>query len=153
MMTTGSAFAIGFASSELDEDGHGVGFIRISDFSEEFIVTLDYWPAAEYSQHWQASLKCLVAGSPTVGLVTWMVGPESGDLGKAWILYREGDAVFIHEKLFVPPHSRPQLDADSQLLHISPRTTVTEDGMPVSEWRIHIAAVEDFLRHSGHQSV
>jgi CdiI N-terminal domain len=145
------AFAIGFAGSELDEDGHGLGFIRIGDFSEEFVVTLNYWPAARYTQQWHASLKRLLVGSTAVGLATWMVAPESGDPGKAWILYREGDTVFIHEQLFVPPDFRLHLDADLQLLHIPPRTTVTEDGTPISEWRIDLAAIEDFLCHCGTQ--
>jgi hypothetical protein len=150
MEPTGPAFAIGFAGSELDEDGHGRGFIRIGDFSEKFVVTLNYWPAAQYTQQWHASLKRLLAGSPAVGLVTWMIAPESGDPGKAWILYREGDTVFIRENLFVSPDLRFELDTDLQLLHIPPRTTVAEDGTPVSEWHIGIAAIEDFLRRSGY---
>lgn len=117
MAATEPAFAIGFAGRELDEDGHCLGFIRIGDFSEEFVVTLNYWPATQHTQQWHASLKRLLDGSPAVALVTWMVAPEFGDPGKAWILYREDDTVFVQEKLFVPPEFRPQLDADLQFLN------------------------------------
>ena len=152
MAPTEPAFVIGFAGSELDEDGHGRGFIRIGDFSETFVVTLNYWPATQYTQQWHVSLKRLLAGSPGVGLVTCMVAPESGDSGRAWILYREDDTVAIQEKLFVPPNFGPDLDADLQLLHVPPRNMVSEEGVPVSEWSIGITAIEDFLHHTGHQS-
>jgi hypothetical protein len=76
-----------------------------------------------------------------------MVPLGSFDHARAWILYREGDRVFVQDRLFVGPESQPTFDEDEHLLRIEPRTTTSGDGTPISEWSINLSSIEDFLRN------
>jgi hypothetical protein len=138
-------FAIGIADPSPNADGHATGYLRVGDFHEEFIVTLNYWSIEDYELNWMTSLKRLAAGADCVGLMTWMVPPDSSDHGRAWILYRERELVFLQDQLFPWPDVRPQFETGGQLVGIPNRRTHNDEGCEISEWCLPLAAVLEFL--------
>ena len=140
-------FAIGFEDSHVSDGREALGHIRIGEFSERFPVVLGYWDRATYLRHWREALSRLVGGEPRIGLPTRMIPPNSLDHATAWILYREGKRVFVQERIFVGPASRPAFDDHEHLLGIEPRTTSSEDGAPISEWSTNLSSIEDFLNN------
>jgi hypothetical protein len=145
-----TSFAIGFVDTKPTDDGHAMGFIQIGDFSERFVVTLNHWDAATYSRHWHEALRRLLTGSPAVGLMTWMTPPRSRDAARAWILYRDGEQVFIQERIFVSPEHRARFDEHQQLVDIAGRQTVNADGDRISEWSTGLRSIQDFLSHESY---
>lgn len=147
MTTLNTSFTIGFADIGPTEDGHAMGFIQIGEFSERFVVTLGHWDVPTYTRQWRDALRRLLAGSPAVGLMTWMIPHGSSDHARAWILYREGERVFVQERVFVSPECPAEFDEHQQLIGIGSRKTVTEDGERISEWSTDTRSIRGFLSH------
>ena len=140
-------FAIGIADAGPNADGHARGFIRVGDFREQFVLTLNYWSIQDYQLHWRDALQRLVNGAPAMGLMTWMNAPDSPGHFRAWILYREGELAYVQDQLYPWPDIQPKFD-DEQLVEIGQRQTHTEEGERISEWSLPMTAVAAFLQRA-----
>ncbi len=134
-------FEIGIEDPTPDEDGVALGFITVGDFHEHFPLLIGKWSLSQYQSQWREALTSLVNGTGPVALMCEMC--RTGRL--AWVLYREGDHVFIRQVLFVPG-ARWLVDADGQLIQSEPREIQSEDGESISEWRTDINAIKDFMK-------
>jgi hypothetical protein len=103
--------------------------ITIGDFTEQFAC--DVSQGGKLDCLWRSELHKLVGGAPAIVLVH--------DPRFAWVLYRIGDACF-GQQVFAR-------DGDFRE-HLATRVTVTEDGEPISEWRVHLSEIEEFLHAS-----
>jgi hypothetical protein len=106
-------------------DGQRRGEIVVGDFRETFACHSDDFAGLE--DGWRERLRALVEGESAVTL--------RHDPRFAWIVYREGAACYVQQRLSV----------DGSFANVLPRVTMTEDGDAVSEWATSLAAVEQFL--------
>lgn len=125
-----------------------LGVIRIGDWQERFDLALGYWSPQEYETKWREALVRLVAGSQSVGLMSWMSSPRHESIRRAWILYREQQTVYIQDRLFVGPQHKAVFDEAEHLVSIGPRETVADDGSRISEWKTDLAAIQAFLKRT-----
>jgi hypothetical protein len=122
------------------------GRITLGDFTEDFMALLDYWLPANYEFQWQDAVHKIVGGTPVGALIT-----DMHDLSKAhhlvsWPMYREGDQVFIQNRLlFLNELGRPNT-IEGLIERIGERQTKNEDGQRISEWSVSISDLESFLR-------
>ena len=71
-----------------------------------------------------------------------------------WVLYREGEAVFAQEHILVPEALRePPYDPADPYRQIGDRVMIDEDGRRVSEWRLELGDVRDFVARRAGQYV
>ena len=110
--------------SQSGPDGEPLGEITIGDFTERFAC----YPADSREARWREQLQALVDGNPLALLVH--------DPRFAWVVYREGDICFVQQ----------QFSRDGTFNDLGPRTTVTEDGDPVSEWKTSVADIRRYLQ-------
>lgn len=144
-MTSIARFAIG-----LEPDEPHVGRIVIGDFTETFTLEGDDWSDRDYEASWRTALTRLLRTDPsTTALMTWYAAAPATTIQRGWILYREGDRVFVQERMMVPGENEARFDEHGQLVAIEPRETHTEDGEPISEWETSCAAIQAFLNGHG----
>jgi hypothetical protein len=123
----------------------GRGTVCLGDFREQFEVILEYWSRDDYVRHWDAALRQLLEGAATSALITSMSDPSSATFLFWWPAYREGDSiVFQHQALFLEELDRPFLPEEFAD-HIPERTATSTDGDRVSEWRVSLSDIAEFL--------
>ncbi len=122
-----------------------LGRIQIDDFSERFTLDTAGLDAEVYERLWRQQLRTLLEGRPIVTLPAWTGPPDRNAPRRAWVLYREGDAVFVQDRLYVAESVPITVDPDGSILDVAPRETVTEDGERISEWRTSVGDISRFL--------
>jgi hypothetical protein len=125
---------------ERQEDGWYAlrGRIVLGEFSEEFLAPLDHWSAADYQLHWVEAARRLVHGGyDRTGFLT--------SFQFLWMMWRDGDDVRVQEKMLIDETLLAPFDPKNPYLQIDEYTGLTEDGMPLSEWRVAIDDVREFL--------
>jgi hypothetical protein len=138
-------FDIAFISDEPpfeDEEGTGLwGCTVLGDFSERFIAPLGWWEPADYERQWLDGAERLLRGeSPSAFTV------EAGWVW--WTAWREGADVFVHQRTLVLDEMAPAWTAmpdDLPYALIGPRNTHSAEGTTVSQWRVSIDDVRDFV--------
>jgi CdiI N-terminal domain len=122
------------------------GCIRLCDFREEFLSALSVWTPADYERHWREAASALVANSLRGAFLTSYAAPEAS-YHVIWPAWREGDRVFVHNRLLFAHHVVGPVFPGNLPDLIGERLTVDEDGQRVSEWEVNIASLAAFVRH------
>lgn len=140
-------FNIAFAEDIRDDDPLIViGRIRLGEHQETFDAFVGYWPIERYRESWIAELRRLVGGADIACLLTSVWGGrEEANFARAYSLYRFGDSVRVQEDLILFDQLDHDFNPDEPWKSISPYAEVDEDGDRISEWRITVADLEDFL--------
>jgi hypothetical protein len=129
-------------------EGHGAlhrwGFTILGRHAERFAAPLYYWDESDYQEQWRQGVERLVGGADTSCLVTRMHDPADDQLAQWWELYRLGDTVAVHARLWVPDFG--PLDPGTIYDMVGPyRRGDEEGGQKVSEWRLPLGAFADYL--------
>jgi hypothetical protein len=144
-----SVFEISFTEEPaFNWEGHGAlhrwGFTILGRHAERFAAPLYYWDESNYEKQCRQGVERLLGGADTSCLVTWMHDPVDDQLAQWWELYRLGDTVAVHERLWVPDLG--PLDPGTIYDTVEPyRRGDEEGGQKVSEWRLPLGAFADFL--------
>jgi len=143
-------FTIEFISSEpeLQDEGDDPwyalwGRVTLGDYWELFLASLSLWTRADYERQWREAATRLVAGETRSAFCT-------SALQFWWVMWRDGSEIRVHEELLTPERL-----ASVGAVHdtrrapyelIRPYASVTDDGHPISEWRLSVTDIENFLR-------
>ena len=122
---------------------HRWGFTILGRHAERFAAPLHFWGESAYEDQWRRGVERLVGGADTSCLVTWMHDPLDDQLAQWWELYRRGDTVAVHERLWVPGHG--PLDPEAIYETVPPYQHQTDEGHRISEWRLPLADFADYL--------
>jgi hypothetical protein len=123
-----------------------LGRIQIEDFQETFSTGLMFWSPQRYERHWVQSLQRLVDGSASTALVTSFVKPSAGGWLNWWVLYREDHAVYLQDEMLFFDDLKTPFVEHRPWESIRPRSTVTESGLPVSEWKTSLSSITECLQ-------
>jgi hypothetical protein len=86
----------------------------------------------------------LLAGADRTGFFT-------DALWRWWTMYLDGHDVIVQEQILVPEVLIEPLDPAHPYRQLRERRVMSEDGMPISEWRLMLADVQDFVeRRASH---
>ena len=119
------------------------GEIRLGNYAEGFRSPLGPWAPADYEHQWREAAARLLAGRPAAfWTVPWQFW---------WVMWPEGGEAVVHEEILLADRvaaggyttEPPAGYAPYEL--IGPRESRTEDGEPISEWRVPLAAVRAWL--------
>ncbi|BDP41533.1 hypothetical protein DAETH_15020 [Deinococcus aetherius] len=122
------------------------GVLRADGFEEEFDTPLTYWNEHNYVEQWCEALRRLIEYEQNaVALVTSIRHPDSQNFVFRWILYREGDTVFIQQHVLFAAVAGGRLSSTDAQAHIHRRNRVNEEGYSISEWPVSFEDVGQFL--------
>jgi hypothetical protein len=128
------------------------GRITLGHFREEFQAPLYEWAPGDYVAHWLESAERLVVGAPVAVFLTHMVRPDDAyHLG--WPAWREGERVFVQERLFLREHLNGTFDPDNPEVHAGSRQELSPEGERISQWQVGLDDVAAFLERRRSPSV
>jgi hypothetical protein len=138
-------FAFTFLNEQrVDKDGLTKGQIRIGDFAELFEASLLYWSVEDYKKQWRQGLSRLLFEQKQSCLITSMYDPSDANFIFWWVLYPEGDTVYIQNHLLFLDQLDTAFSLSKLYDYIYPRETINEDGRKISEWSISTEAIRAF---------
>lgn len=122
------------------------GIIKIGSFEESFEIFTDHYTSHDYLRQWNTALSKIVTGEKKiVTLMTSWFPPNLKANLSAWVLYRENDTVYIHEKIYIPDEHEFGLDDNGVVIENEPRETISEEGDQISEWKTSVEEINKFL--------
>jgi hypothetical protein len=128
------------------------GRLTLGHFREEFQAPLYEWAPADYVAHWVEMARRLVQGAPVAVFLTHMLRPDAPyHLG--WPAWREGDLVFVQERLFVREKLHGPFDPECPEVHAGLRQALSVEGEPIAEWQIGVQDVAAFLERRQRSTV
>jgi contact-dependent growth inhibition (CDI) system CdiI-like immunity protein len=137
-------FSINFSSKKTAEKEVCLGVIRIGEFQEQFISEVTFWKKRDYERHWSQALARIVNGRNESCLITSITDPKKSNFIRWWLIYRRGDTLHFQNQIhFLDPSGI--FDPDAPVKFVPPRTTVSESGDRISEWRLPLIEVEKFV--------
>ena len=114
------------------------GRTTLGDYQEEFYASIGYWSRADYERHWIEAARRFLDGADRTGFYTsafqfW------------WVMWREGEAIYVREMLMVEDTLIAPLNPEDPYRQIGERDTLSEDDHEVSESRLELADIRDFV--------
>lgn len=124
------------------------GSIVIDDFQERFHASTTYWSKDDYVKQWVAALEDITGESKknSSALVASMYDPSHANFIVCWALYREGDAVFVQNRILMLNELTGEFDIKELGQYVGERKTITDDGDKISEWTTSVDALQECLR-------
>jgi hypothetical protein len=160
-----NVFSIGFTDEPLTrvdpkEKGR-VGLLVLGDHKERFVVHMAIWSKGDYVFQWKRALKRVLSGEQSA-LITDMHTPNTSNHLIWWPMWKlGGDVLFHNQLLFFKKHEirwsknperhgrygvRPSpVDVDGLYKFVGHRETLSDDGRPLSEWKVAVGEIRDFL--------
>lgn len=138
-------FHIGFLANPSADTQLLMGKISIDEFREEFQAELAYWSVSDYQQSWLGAIRRLLDGAEASCLVTSITDPETANFIVTWPLYRENETVFIQNKLLFLDELDEKFSPGEPWQSVSPRQTLNEDGMKISEWTVRLSDMRAYV--------
>lgn len=100
-------------------------------------VDLRYWRIADYERQWREGIARLVNGAESSALMLGFAGP--GDASHSmWALWREAPSVYIQPHCVLGALLDDPFDPRTPYEHVGARIPVTQNGLPMDEWRVDL---------------
>ncbi len=120
------------------------GRLTLGHVREEFQAPLYDWAPGDYTAHWLESAQRLLKGAPVVVFLTHVVRPDA-DYHLGWPAWREGDRVYLQERLFERDRLNGAFDPEYPEVHAGPRRLISVEGLPISQWQVGLRDVAAFV--------
>jgi hypothetical protein len=115
-----------------------LGELVIGHAHLRFALDLRAWRVTDYERQWKSGLMRLVRGAESSALMTKYRG--SGDAPHMlWALWRQADHVYVQPHCVVPSDLDAPFDPAFPYEHVGTRICVTEQSLPLEEWRADLA--------------
>lgn len=119
------------------------GKITINDFWETFYISLDWWSQADYERQWKEGLERIRTHDKSC-LVTEVQNPNKMRCVDWWLLYKEGNKIFIRnyvlfEEYYDEVIGDKPFTVENCYDFIWPKEpTLLENGEEMSEWVVEL---------------
>jgi CdiI N-terminal domain len=141
-------FSIGFTGFDKQDPLVAIGLIELGEHREHFESVLVFWGTDDYKRIWDAGLRRLLGGASTSCLATSVLEPSSANFVEVWPLYREESEVCVQNCLLFLDQLSHEFDPAAPWESVYPRSVVDEDGQRISEWRVSLDHIGEFLERS-----
>jgi len=100
-------------------------------------IDLRFWRIADYERQWREGIARLVNGAESSALMSAFSGP--GDASHSmWALWREATSVYIQPLCVLAAPLDDPFDPRAPYEHVGARVPVTENDLPMDEWRVEL---------------
>ena len=140
-------FYIGFTTAaRTDEEGwrHASGGLELDNQSDGFTADLHTWTMRDYEMQWREGIARLAAGESSSALITSYAGPGNV-IHFIRPMWRVGSTVYFQERMVLDRDVAPPNVAEQFYEIVGERSTLSDDGAPVSEWAVPFTDVLAFL--------
>jgi hypothetical protein len=145
-------FWIGFTKQPLldaepNEEGL-VGLLMLGNYEERFVSHTCAWSERDYAEQWRCALATALDGKPSALITDMRTQAQSSHL-VWWPMWKVGSDVVLHNQLlFFAKHKVKGAYIEIERLYelIGEHTSTNSDGTPVSEWRVPLDDIKEFLR-------
>jgi len=141
-------FSIGFTGFDEQDPLVAIGAIRLGEHREYFESVIGFWGTEDYTKIWDAGLRRLLRGTSISRLATSAIQPSNANFVEVWPLYREESDVHVQNCLLFLDQLADEFDPTAPWVSVSPRSVVEGDGQRISEWRVSIDDIGEFLERS-----
>ena len=138
-------FSIGFTGFDKQDPFVALGELKLGEDCEHFGSILGFWGVGDYEESWLAALRRLVSGASISCLATSVIDPSNANFLEVWPLYREEGNVYVQNSLIFPDQLSHEFDPDAPWDSVDPRSVVDEDGQAISEWKVNLNDIREFL--------
>jgi hypothetical protein len=128
-----------------DAETEIVGKIRLGDFEEYFAANATFWSADEYRAQWKEGLSRVCDGFERSCVLTSVSNPETANYFQTWPIYRFGSEVIFQNRLLMLDQLDEPFLFSGLYDFVLPYRTTSEDGAPLSPWKIPVRAIQEFL--------
>lgn len=143
-MTFNINFTDAYGIDGVDPSIEKIAEITIGDFHELIVVPIFYWSESDYKKQWHQALSDITKSSNfSCALIVAMHDLKTADYITSWPLYREGDIVYIQNKLLLAEQIGRDFDINKIKTYIGKRETVDEENNAISEWQAGIEDIRD----------
>lgn len=117
-----------------------VASIKINDFYETLHIPVDWWDINEYKQQWKEAVENLRKHGKSC-LIVAIHNPKIDLYLNWWVLYKEGNTVYIQNQMFID-HTYKEFLGNTIITRencynfISERSITNEYGDKISEWSV-----------------
>lgn len=120
------------------------GRITIAEFSEEFLSSLTFWNPEQYRSQWVDAAKRIASGQERSAFITDMRDPQSSNYVTWWPIYVVGRLAVFHQQILFMDQLGQPFDLSNPYRHLSKFLSTSEDGLPISSWRIDLDEIKSF---------
>ena len=143
-------FSIRFSNCSVCDSEHNEnsasGIIKIGDFEEQFIASLDFWSLSDYRNHWFTALNRFKNGEVTSSLITSLTEPENANFITWWPIYKVKNILYFQNQILFMADLNQTFCLETPFLHIPERETHTDTGEFISEWSVPVDNVIEFIK-------
>jgi hypothetical protein len=140
-----ASFSIGFTGFDKQDPFVALGELTLGEDREHFGSVLGFWGVNDYEESWLAALRRLVSGASISCLATSVIDPSNANFLEVWPLYREERDVYVQNSLIFPDQLSHEFNPAAPWESVDPRSVVDEDGQLISEWRVSLDDIREFL--------
>jgi hypothetical protein len=116
------------------------GIIQIGKFEERFVASLNFWGKDDYYKQWKQAIKRLTdQKSQRSCLITSLTNPKTANFITWWPIYRVGNSVYFQNQILFMSKLDTPFNPDDPYKYVSPRKTITEDKVEISEWELQVS--------------
>jgi hypothetical protein len=123
----------------------GHGRVQIGSFVELFKMSFEHWSPTHYERQWRAGAKRLLKNQLTSCLLASVTNPESANFFFWWPMYRVENNIYIQNQTLFSNQLDETFDLSNPYRFIHPRETVSDGGVPISEWQTTTDHIDSWL--------
>jgi len=129
-----------------------LGTISLGLHRESFVADLSFWSRGQYEMQWLQALQTILSREDRTALITSMHDPANAKFIEWWPMWKEGSEIILHNQLLLLDSLGEPFDSSHPGRFIGDRISTNEEGQAISEWRIQVYAVREFLKLLSQQS-
>lgn len=119
-------------------------WVIIDKFEEMCYIPVSYWDISNYKHSWLNSLEKGLLNKNHSALVISMYEPTQTTFVFAWVLYFNGDDVYVQNNIIFLDEC-DEFTPGQINRFIEPRTSYNEDGEAISEWHTDLNSVLSYF--------
>ncbi|MBA4184366.1 MAG: hypothetical protein H0X49_10175 [Acidobacteria bacterium] len=122
-----------------------LGEISLGNFTENFESSLSFWRIEDYEKQWIEAAKRIIEFEQTA-FITDLDNPKTSNFITWWKAWKIEEEIFVQNQLLFLNQFPDLFDIKNPYKFIGNRTTKTEDSEQISEWKISLEDIENFLK-------
>lgn len=123
---------------------HAGGELLVGSARLCFLVDLDHWSPADYTQQWRRGIHRLANGLASTALMTAYRGPGAR-AHVMWVLWRDETHVYIQEQSVLAAELDEAFNPAAPYAEVGRYVPMAVNGLPIPEWHVPVEELGGLL--------